>query len=81
MVEIPSAKCVGDEAAKSLRSHRRRRRVWDLAWAGRVWEVAWADRVWEVGVFSFNLSKGVAAENFGLAPRFPNSTGDFEAGA
>jgi len=56
--------------------------------------VAWGDRVWEVGAFSFNLSKGVAAENFGLAPRFPNSaenfglaprfpnsTGDFEAGA
>ena len=48
---------------------------------GRVWEVAWAGRVWEVGVFSFNLSKGVAVENFGLAPRFPNSAGDFEAGA
>ena len=43
--------------------------------------MAWADRVWEVGVFSINLSKGVAAENFGLAPRFPNSAGDFEAGA
>ena len=55
--------------------------------------MAWGDRFWEVGAFSFNLSKGVAAENFGLAPRFPNSAenfglaprfpnsaGDFEAG-